>query len=90
MDRLRSIATRAAVWAARLRASPPMAPTPRVAFDHRGQHERGQGLAEYSLMLALIALVAIGALTVFGQDVRDIFLDPIVSEIQRVAEDTTS
>ena len=86
MDRLRSIATRATAWAARLRASPPMAPHPRAAPEGRGHPERGQGLAEYSLMLALVAVVAIGALTVFGQDVRDLFLDPVLSEIQKVAE----
>ena len=31
--------------------------------------ERGQGLAEYALILVLIAVVAIGALTFFGTQV---------------------
>ena len=34
--------------------------------------EEGQGLAEYGLILALIAVVCIGALTVLGQGVSGI------------------
>ena len=33
--------------------------------------EEGQGLAEYGLILALIAVVCIAALTLLGQGVRD-------------------
>lgn len=40
------------------------------AFRNR---EDGQTLVEYSLIVALIALVCIGALTVLGGHVRDIF-----------------
>ncbi|MFN8507801.1 MAG: hypothetical protein U0547_09575 [Dehalococcoidia bacterium] len=32
-----------------------------------GQNETGQGLAEYGLILALIAVVCAGALATFGQ-----------------------
>ena len=34
--------------------------------------ERGQGLAEYALILALIAVVAIVALTFLGESISDI------------------
>ena len=33
--------------------------------------EEGQGLVEYALILALIAIVVISALTVLGQSVND-------------------
>lgn len=36
-----------------------------------GDNERGQGLAEYGLMLALIAVVCITALRSFGLSVSD-------------------
>ena len=35
------------------------------------EREEGQALVEYALILALIALVAIGALTALGTNVRD-------------------
>ena len=34
-------------------------------------NELGQGLVEYALMLLLVALVAIGALTLLGTDLND-------------------
>jgi pilus assembly protein Flp/PilA len=40
-----------------------------VAFVRRG--ERGQGLAEYALILALIAIVSIVALLYMGSQVSD-------------------
>ena len=39
------------------------------AFSHR---EKGQGLAEYALILALIAIVAILALTFLGTQISSI------------------
>jgi pilus assembly protein Flp/PilA len=42
--------------------------------------EEGQGLAEYALILALIAIVAIVALTLLGGQIRDI-LDEIANAI---------
>ncbi len=33
--------------------------------------EEGQDLAEYGLIIALVAIVAIGALTVLGQDIAN-------------------
>ncbi|HWH24493.1 MAG TPA: Flp family type IVb pilin [Candidatus Limnocylindria bacterium] len=40
-----------------------------------GRDERGQGLAEYALILALIAVVAIVALTFLGTSISDILND---------------
>lgn len=36
-------------------------------------HEEGQGLVEYALIILLIALVVIGALGLFGTELRDLF-----------------
>ena len=44
------------------------------------REERGQGLAEYALILALIAIVAIAALIFLGQQISDI-LDQIGQQI---------
>ena len=35
--------------------------------------QSGQGLTEYLLIVALIAIAAIGVVTVFGQDIRQLF-----------------
>ena len=35
-----------------------------------GTHQRGQGMVEYIIIVALIALAAIGAFTYFGDTVR--------------------
>ncbi|MGQ9773696.1 Flp family type IVb pilin [Chloroflexus sp.] len=35
--------------------------------------EEGQGLVEYALILVLIAVVVIGALTLLGQNINDLF-----------------
>ena len=40
-------------------------------FVHRIRHDDGQGLAEYALILALIAIVAIVALMFMGSQVSD-------------------
>jgi Flp pilus assembly pilin Flp len=39
--------------------------------------ERGQGLAEYALILGLVAVVAILALMTVGQDIRDMVFHTI-------------
>jgi pilus assembly protein Flp/PilA len=38
-----------------------------------GRNEEGQDLLEYALLVALIALVAVGAVTAAGLSVNDIF-----------------
>jgi pilus assembly protein Flp/PilA len=38
---------------------------------HRDQ--RGQGMTEYIIIVALIAIAAIGVVTIFGDNIRDLF-----------------
>ncbi|MBI5419077.1 MAG: Flp family type IVb pilin [Deltaproteobacteria bacterium] len=40
-------------------------------FANLMKKEEGQALAEYGLILALIAVICIGALTLLGTNVRD-------------------
>jgi pilus assembly protein Flp/PilA len=40
-------------------------------FDELKSREDGQALVEYGLILALVAVVCIGALTLLGTSVRD-------------------
>ena len=35
--------------------------------------EKGQGMSEYLIIVALIAIAAIGVVTVFGRDIRELF-----------------
>jgi len=35
--------------------------------------ESGQGMSEYIIIVALIAVAAIGVVTVFGKDIRELF-----------------
>jgi pilus assembly protein Flp/PilA len=51
---------------------------------HFGPKEDGQGLAEYALILALIAMIAIVALIFMGSQVSD-KLSVIGSQLQSVA-----
>ncbi|MDI6631018.1 MAG: Flp family type IVb pilin [Thermoanaerobacteraceae bacterium] len=39
------------------------------------REEEGQGMAEYGLILALIAVVAIAGLLILGPKIRDKFVD---------------
>ena len=41
-------------------------------FVARIREERGQGLAEYALILALIAVIAVAALVFLGTQIRSI------------------
>ncbi len=41
-------------------------------ISHLGREERGQGLAEYALILALIAIIAIAALVFLGNQISGI------------------
>jgi len=35
--------------------------------------ESGQGMSEYLIIVALVAIAAIGVVTVFGRDIRELF-----------------
>lgn len=37
------------------------------------KNESGQGMTEYIIIVALIAIAAIGVVTIFGDNIRDIF-----------------
>jgi len=43
--------------------------------DRRRRRQRGQGLVEYSLVISLIAIVAIAALVVLGGDITKTLSD---------------
>lgn len=47
----------------------------RILSERMSQNEEGQGLAEYALILALIAIVAIVALLFLGTQVSTILSD---------------
>ena len=51
----------------------PTALTNAIARLRRLAHEDGQDLLEYALLVALIVLVAIGAVTAVGQTIYDVF-----------------
>jgi Flp pilus assembly pilin Flp len=81
MDILRTAGGRAAAglerWSSRLRATP----GPLPAHD---DDELGQGLAEYALILALIAIVCIAALAFFGLQISAVLTDPVGADISGV------
>jgi len=39
----------------------------------RRNRRRGQGMTEYIIIVALIAIAAIGVITIFGDNIRDLF-----------------
>jgi Flp pilus assembly pilin Flp len=45
----------------------------RIANEKFPRSEEGQDLLEYGLLAALIAIVAIGAVTTLGQTIYDVF-----------------
>ena len=45
----------------------------RRAFRKLLRSESGQGMSEYLIIVALIAIAAIGVVTVFGRDIRELF-----------------
>ena len=45
----------------------------RIQNDIAAREERGAAMAEYGLLLALVALAAIVVLAAFGENIRDVF-----------------
>lgn len=43
-----------------------------MLLEHRRDDDKGQGLAEYALILALIAIVAIAALLLLGSQIQGV------------------
>ena len=82
MDKLRAAVTDLASRVARLatRSGPGKTSKPRDA-------ERGQGLAEYSLILAGIAVTAIVSLVFLGAVINGLFLDVIDVGFSHVVTD---
>jgi pilus assembly protein Flp/PilA len=87
MDILRTARGRAVArrerWSSRLRAAPGLLPA-------RTDDESGQGLAEYALILALIAIVAIAALAFFGLQISSVLTDPVNAEMGNVLSHITN
>src|SRR5207302_9887156 len=50
--------------------------------------ESGQGMSEYLIIVALVAIAAIGVVTVFGRDVRELFSGTTDSLAGRQARNT--
>ena len=44
-----------------------------VAFTDIKKREEGQGLVEYALILVLVSIISIGALTLLGTSISDVF-----------------
>ena len=57
----------------------------RIQVSHHDA-ERGQGLAEYALILAFIAIIAIAALAFFGLQLSGVLTDPVGTEISGVVD----
>ena len=47
-------------------------PEPQAAFARKGVRA-GQGLVEYALIICLVIIAAIGAVTLFGGEVANLF-----------------
>ena len=83
MDKLRTMASSVARRAAR--SWPVMSlPARTAATKDASGPQRGQGLAEYALILAGIAIVAISSLVFLGGTISDLFWDPISEDFGRV------
>jgi Flp pilus assembly pilin Flp len=85
MDKIRTAGGRAGAdlwrWTLRLRA----AAAGRL-LPGQPDGERGQGLAEYALILSLIAIVAIAALAFFGVQISSVLTDPVNEQLSGVRD----
>jgi Flp pilus assembly pilin Flp len=85
MDMLRTGVGLLAAWASRPipRLQAMLARGPAGEFDPEG----GQGLAEYALILALITILAVGALAFVGGNVIGLLTDTVGTGFRYVTED---
>lgn len=83
MDKLRAAVTDLTERAARSRLAVWLRSLQRPQ-DGADDAQRGQGLAEYSLILAGIAVVAIASLIFLGGTISDMFWAPINEEFGEV------
>lgn len=83
MDKLRAAAARVVERVARSRPVEwlPGALSPKAGGD---EAQRGQGLAEYALILAGIAIVAIASLVFLGDTISSLFWAPISEDFGEV------
>lgn len=44
-----------------------------ITLLNRARNEKGQGMAEYALILVLVSIAAIAALTALGGSITDVF-----------------
>jgi Flp pilus assembly pilin Flp len=86
MDKLRVAATGVVTGVTRARPLRVLrAAWTRMSTDQ--EPERGQGLAEYALILAGIAIVAIASLVFLGGVISDLFWAPIDEEFGRIVSE---
>ena len=83
MDKLRAAVASAAEWVAHL-VSATLARSASGREPGAGPDQRGQGLAEYALILAGIAIVAIASLVFLGGQISDLFWAPINEEFGQI------
>jgi Flp pilus assembly pilin Flp len=83
MDRLRAAVAKATGQVAHTR---PMRSVRACLVPAAGTKDgqRGQGLAEYALILGLIAVVAIVSLLFLGASLSEMFMDPISEDFGEV------
>ena len=83
MDRLRATVAKAIEEVARSRPLRSLRAHLVPAVGTKGG-QRGQGLAEYALILGLIAIIAIVSLVFLGASISDMFMDPISEDFGEV------
>jgi Flp pilus assembly pilin Flp len=82
MDKLRAALGSVTDRVVRSRLTPSLRAHPAPAPGTRD--ERGQGLAEYALILGLIAIIAIVSLAFLGVSISEMFMDPISEDFGEV------
>ena len=83
METIRAIAVGVTDWVARSRLSISSRVRSRPTSGE-DPYQRGQGLAEYALILGGIAVVAIVSLVFLGGTITELFWDPISDEFGNI------